>query len=100
VLALEPTLIVPGHGPVAGPAGVREARSYLSRLLEHTLGCIERGVEPEEAYRGFDAGEYRLWAHASRAFLTILSVYAEHRPDLPLPSWAQAMEVVLGDDAS
>ncbi|GAA1826893.1 hypothetical protein GCM10009836_00620 [Pseudonocardia ailaonensis] len=100
VLALEPSVIVPGHGPVADPAGVREVRTYLARLLEHTLGCLERGAGPEQAYRTFDAAEYRLWAHASRAYLTILSVYAEHRPDLALPTWAESMEVVLADDAS
>ncbi|WP_158703502.1 MBL fold metallo-hydrolase [Pseudonocardia dioxanivorans] len=100
VLGLEPEVVVPGHGPVARTSGVRETRSYLVRLLEHTLRCIEAGAPAEVAYRTFDPAEYRLWPHASRAYQSIRAIYAEHEPDLPGPSWAESMEIVLEDDAS
>ncbi|MGI5127899.1 MBL fold metallo-hydrolase [Pseudonocardia sp. CA-107938] len=100
ILALDPAVVVPGHGPVAGPSGVREARNYLSRLLDHAGRCVEAGTSLEQAYRSFDPGEYRLWPHASRAFQSIRAVYAELRPDLADLSWLDAMEIVLTDDAS
>ena len=100
VLGLEPAVVVPGHGPVAGVTGVRETRAYLVRLLEHTLRCIDAGAPPQVAYRTFDPGEYRLWPHASRAYQSIWTIYGEHRPELPRPSWAESMEIVLEDDAS
>lgn len=100
VLSLDPAVVVPGHGAVAGPAGVREARNYLSRLLDHATRCVEAGTPLEQAYRSFDPGEYRLWPHASRAFQSIRAVYAELRPDLAGLSWQDAMEIVLADDAS
>ncbi|GAA3533678.1 hypothetical protein GCM10022222_16260 [Amycolatopsis ultiminotia] len=100
VLALEPAVVVPGHGPVATADGVRETRNYLVHLLEHTTRCVAAGVPPEQAYRRFDPGEYRLWPHASRAFQSILAIYAEFRPELVSLSWEESMEIVLADDAS
>ena len=100
ILSLDPAVVVPGHGPVAGTSGVREARNYLSRLLEHAARCVEAGAPLEQAYCSFDPGEYRLWPHASRAFQSIRAVYAELRPDLTCIPWPEAMEIVLADDAS
>ncbi|GAA0918908.1 MBL fold metallo-hydrolase [Pseudonocardia zijingensis] len=100
VLSLEPAVVVPGHGPVAGTSGVREARGYLSRLLDHATRCVEAGIPVEQAYRSFDPGEYRLWPHASRALQSIRAVYAEFRPECDGLSWQDAMEIVLADDAS
>jgi cyclase len=100
ILSLDPAVVVPGHGPVAGTSGVRETRNYLSRLLEHATRCVDAGTPLEQAYRGFDPGEYRLWSHASRAFQSIRAVYAELRPDLACLSWLEAMEIVLADDSS
>ncbi|MTD55174.1 MBL fold metallo-hydrolase [Amycolatopsis pithecellobii] len=99
VLGLDAAVVVPGHGPVASGAAVRETRNYLVHLLEHTLRHVEAGAPPEVAYRTFDPGEYRLWPHTSRAFPTIQAIYAEHRPDLAGLSWAETMEIVLAGDA-
>lgn len=100
ILSLGPAVVVPGHGPVAGTPGVREARNYLARLLDHATRCVEAATPLEQAYRSFDPGEYRLWPHASRALQSIRAVYAELRPDLASLPWPEAMEIVLADDKS
>ncbi|MTD53286.1 MBL fold metallo-hydrolase [Amycolatopsis pithecellobii] len=100
ILALDPAVIVPGHGPVAGPAAVRDLRDYLSMVLEYTSRQFAAGVPVERAYREIDLGAYRLWPHASRVFQTMCAIYAELGPAQPRKSWAEAMEIVLADDQS
>ena len=48
-LATETLRIVPGHGPIGGPALVREQRDYVESLLEAVRGAQARGLTLEDA---------------------------------------------------
>src|SRR5262249_56504618 len=47
------TQFVPGHGPVAAPARVREQATLLDHLREHAERMIKLGVSAEEAERRY-----------------------------------------------
>ncbi len=99
ILGLNAEVVIPGHGPIAGPAAVREVRDYLSMVLDYTAARFTAGVPIEQAYKEIELGEYRLWPHASRVFQTMCAIYAE-LAGAPVKSWTAAMEIVLADDQS
>ncbi|WUV55710.1 MBL fold metallo-hydrolase [Amycolatopsis sp. NBC_01480] len=99
ILALEPTVVLSGHGSAAGASGVRDLRDYLTMVLEYASKRFAAGDSPLEAFHNIDLGEYRLWAHSSRVYQAINAVYRELDPQRPSPSFAEAMEVVLAGDS-
>jgi len=98
LLALGADVIVPGHGPVAGPAGVRDARDYLSFVLEYGTRCWAAGMSPDRAYDEIDLGRFRGWPHASRVYQTLLTIYHEIDPDRSPGRPDVGIERVLADD--
>lgn len=99
ILALEPAVVVPGHGSVADRAGVQDLCDYLTLVHEHASKSFAAGHSRYEAYKRIDLGKYRLWAHSSRVFQAINAVYQELAPDVPGASFAESMEIVLAHDA-
>lgn len=51
VLALDPAVIVPGHGPLADGGAVAELKAYLEYVLGHARRCRDEGMTPLEAAR-------------------------------------------------
>ncbi|HTA12253.1 MAG TPA: MBL fold metallo-hydrolase, partial [Solirubrobacteraceae bacterium] len=49
ILALELDTIVPGHGPLAGPAEVRELQAYFEYLYEQASECHQQGMTSLQA---------------------------------------------------
>lgn len=99
ILALDPAVVVSGHGSVAGPSGIRDLRDYLTMVLEYASKRFAAGDTALEAFQNIDLGEYRLWAHGSRVYNAINAVYRELAPERPSPSFGEAMEVVLAHDS-
>jgi cyclase len=44
IIALDPEVIVPGHGPVCGIEGAMEMKAYLEYLLEESRRFFDRGL--------------------------------------------------------
>ena len=99
ILALQPDVVLPGHGPVATPEGIRDQIAYLTMVLEHSAKRFAAGDTAREAFDTIDLGEYRLWAHSSRVYVAINAVYDELDPHRTSPGFADTMEVVLARDA-
>jgi cyclase len=59
ILATGARTIVPGHGPVTDPAGVREFRAYLAHVAGRATDAAGRGVP----YRQAAAEIARSWGH-------------------------------------
>jgi glyoxylase-like metal-dependent hydrolase (beta-lactamase superfamily II) len=53
--ALEPAIVVPGHGDVGGVELVTTVREYLVQLRDETLACAEAGVDVDAAVVKIDA---------------------------------------------
>jgi cyclase len=52
ILAMDLEVIVPGHGPLAGPPAVRELKAYFEYLYERARACHAEGMTPLQAALG------------------------------------------------
>ena len=75
--ALEPQVVVPGHGPVGGPAMIDEVRRYL--LFVQGVAELGRsaGLTPLEAAREADLGDYTNLPDSERIVGNLHRCYAE-----------------------
>lgn len=77
ILALEPTAIVPGHGPLAEPDDVRRTQEYLRFLYEQAKARHAAGMSAEQAAREISLHEFRDWREAERVVVNVRSIYRE-----------------------
>ncbi|WP_406391468.1 MBL fold metallo-hydrolase [Streptomyces sp. NBC_00887] len=94
VLATGAEVIVPGHGPVLDPAGVREHIGYLSYVRERAHAFHAAGVPAiEAARRVIGEGRHPALGLAERLVVTIGSEY-RHLDGSELPGVLQVMSDV------
>jgi glyoxylase-like metal-dependent hydrolase (beta-lactamase superfamily II) len=77
MLALEPAVVVPGHGPVGGPETVEALAGYFRLLAEQGRALHDAGVPVDEAVVHLDLGRYAGWVDVERTALNLLQVYRE-----------------------
>ncbi|OJU63820.1 MAG: hypothetical protein BGO04_15195 [Microbacterium sp. 70-38] len=56
--ALEPAVVVPGHGDVGGPELLAPVAAYLRFVREYAADAHARGLTPLEAARALDLGPF------------------------------------------
>ena len=95
VLALQPSVVVPGHGPLATPAALVDLKEYFMLLTSEARTRYEAGLSPLEAARDIDLGPYAGWSEAERV---VANVHALYR-DFGDPSSADAL-TLMGDMAA
>jgi glyoxylase-like metal-dependent hydrolase (beta-lactamase superfamily II) len=88
MIALDAPTVVPGHGPVTDPDGIRAVREHLAHVADEA----EEAEEAEEAYRKgvswiqaadtIDLGEYATWLAPNGSSSTSISVTANSTPKL------------------
>lgn len=94
VLATGAEVIVPGHGPVLDPAGVREHMGYLAHVRERAHALHAAGVPATEAARRVIAeNRYPSLGLPERLVVTIGSEY-RHLDGSELPGVLQVMAEV------
>lgn len=79
IIALEPDVIVPGHGPLCGVEGAREMKAYLQYVLTETRRHFDAGHTPFEAATRIDLGPYSSWTEPDRLVFNVERAYAEFR---------------------
>lgn len=82
MLALDPQVVVPGHGPVVDAGGIHQVRDYLSWVHEQATQRHQRGMSAEEAMRDIDLGRFAELDEHGRIAQNILAVYYELDPTL------------------
>ncbi|MBB5136037.1 glyoxylase-like metal-dependent hydrolase (beta-lactamase superfamily II)/alkylhydroperoxidase family enzyme [Thermocatellispora tengchongensis] len=75
--ALRPAVVVPGHGPVTGHAGLIDFRDYLEHLLTEVDARFARGMPVEEAAVDIPLGGWSEWAHPENLAVTVATRYRE-----------------------
>lgn len=83
ILALEPDVVVPGHGPLAGRSAVEDMRGYFGYLTSQARVRFEAGMSPMEAARDIDLAQYAGWGESERLVVNITSLYREWGADVP-----------------
>jgi cyclase len=81
MLALDPAVVVPGHGPVGGPQALHELAGYFRLLAEQGRSLHAAGVPADEAVARLDLGPYAAWVDVERTALNLLQVYREIEGD-------------------
>lgn len=89
IAALEPAVIVPGHGPLDGPEGALELRDYLAYVRQESERLYGEGVrEVLEAAKRIDPGPWTGWTQPERLVFNVARAFRELRggaPDEPVP---------------
>jgi glyoxylase-like metal-dependent hydrolase (beta-lactamase superfamily II) len=80
VLALDPAVIVPGHGPPCGRREVEEVRRYLEWVEREALPRLEAGRSPATtaaellADEGFTGASWAGWDSPERVVVTVTTI--------------------------
>ena len=77
--ALEPRIVVGGHGPVSGPEVLDETADYLRWLLRTAQEGIAAGFTPLQAARGASPGDFAAWLDSERLVGNLHRAYSELR---------------------
>lgn len=83
MIALDAPIVVPGHGPVTDPDGIRAVRGYLAHVSEQAEAAYRKGLSWSEAAESIDLGEYATWLDAERVVVNVYQRYRELDPDTP-----------------
>jgi cyclase len=75
--ALNPEVVVPGHGIVAGPELIGEWESYFRFLRRLAADAVAAGLTPLATAREADLGEFGEWQHPERLVLNLHRAMAE-----------------------
>lgn len=94
LLALEPEVVVPGHGPACGVGEVEELRDYLTWLEASGLEHLSAGDSVPDAARallrseGFRGSPWACWDLPERIVISLETI-DRHRRGLPPPAGAR-----------
>ncbi len=97
IVALDPAVIVPGHGPPSDVAVVRELRAYFEYLYEHARECHAQGMSAMLAARAIGTDRWADWGERERLVVNLANIYSEldgaHEPVNPLVAFQQMAEL-------
>ncbi len=77
IVALDPKVVVPGHGPLCGVEGPREMRDYLAYVRGECGKLFAAGVPAIEAAKKIDLGPYAAWTEPERIVFQVERAYRE-----------------------
>ena len=83
MIALDASIVVPGHGPVTDPDGIRAVRGYLAHVARQAEIAHYKGLSWAEAADTIDLGEYATWLDAERVVVNVYQRYRELDPATP-----------------
>jgi len=81
IVALEPDVVVPGHGPLCGVEGPREMKAYLQYVRGEAKRFFEKGLSTLEAAKRIDLGPYAGWTEPERVVFQVDRAYRELRSE-------------------
>lgn len=79
IVALEPEVVVPGHGPLCGVEGPREMREYLAYVRTEARRHFDAGRDVLDACRRIDLGPFAAWTEPERIMFNVARAYREFR---------------------
>ncbi len=83
ILALEPTVVVPGHGPLATPGAVADLKVYFEFLTREARTRFDAGMTPMEAARDIELGPYSGWGEPERVVANVHALYRDFGAEVP-----------------
>ena len=86
IIAMAPTQVVPGHGPVTDVAGVRAVRDYLEYISREARARYDAGMSAEDAAFDINLSDYSSWGDAERIAVNVATLYREFAGDTSAPN--------------
>jgi glyoxylase-like metal-dependent hydrolase (beta-lactamase superfamily II) len=83
ILAMAPTVVVPGHGPVTDPSAVSDLKGYFEYLTVEARRRFDAGMSAPDAARDIDLGPYRGWGESERMVVNVGCLYRDFGAELP-----------------
>jgi glyoxylase-like metal-dependent hydrolase (beta-lactamase superfamily II) len=77
ILALEPELVVPGHGPITDRRGVDAMRAYFVWLTREARARFDAGLDAATAARDIPLGEFADWSDPERIVVNVDTLFRE-----------------------
>jgi cyclase len=77
ILAMDIAVIVPGHGPLADKASVRELKAYFEYLFEQARACHGTGMSSLEAAGSISLDRWADWGERERLAVNLATIYSE-----------------------
>jgi hypothetical protein len=77
ILALHPTVVVPGHGPLATPAALVDLKGYFELLTREARTRFDAGMTALEAARDMELGPYAGWTEGERVVANVRALYRD-----------------------
>jgi cyclase len=97
ILAMDLEVIVPGHGPLADKAAVRELKAYFEYLYREARARHAAGMTPLQAARSIALERWAEWGEHERLVVNIATIYHEldpgREPLNPLAAFQQMAEL-------
>jgi glyoxylase-like metal-dependent hydrolase (beta-lactamase superfamily II) len=86
IVALEPEIIVPGHGPLTDIKGVLAVRDYLIYVRDEARIRFDAGLSAREAALDIQLFDYSAWLDSERIAVNVVTLYREFGDTAPPPS--------------
>jgi glyoxylase-like metal-dependent hydrolase (beta-lactamase superfamily II) len=77
IVALDPAVVVPGHGPLCGAEGPREMKAYLEYVMSEARRFHAAGIPFLDAAKKIDIGPYAGWTEPERLVFNVARAYRE-----------------------
>jgi len=95
IIELDPDIVVPGHGPIAGKEEVLRFRAYLDELEYEVKKRFDAGMNEMEATKDIALANFEDWDDGQRVFANVAAMYREFR-GLNMDQGMPPMEVFAG----
>jgi len=95
IIALDPEVVVPGHGPVCGLEGAREMKSYLEYVRREAERHFRAERSELEAAKRIDLGPYAGWNEPERLIFNVARAYRELRGE-PIDAPVDVVSMIGG----
>lgn len=98
---LEPSVVVPGHGPITDVAGVRDVGDYLRTVQNGVMARHQTGMTPREASLDLDTElngtRFGNWTDRERLVVTVHQLWKELEPGYQPPGVMDLFTMVAED---
>jgi len=94
IVALNPAVVVPGHGPLTDTKGALAVRDYLIYVRDETRKRYDAGLSAREAALDIRLGDYSAWLDSERIAVNVLTLYREFGDQTPPPGPLELFELM------
>ena len=94
IVALNPEVVVPGHGPLTDTRGALAVRDYLIYVRDETRKRYDAGLSAREAALDIRLGDYSAWLDSERIAVNVLTLYREFGDESPPPGPLEMFELM------